>query len=622
MFSEKDLIDLIKKVAVESSATSIVKAAAEPSPAVTPGNGTARVKEGRIFVQDPGENGAPATITPGPGLELYINGALQCGPAPVVSTDTIELKLLKKELAGKCRLELTRDKMKAYLVVEPARFISYDLLDQEPQQNLLLKTVERERLESPFTLEQLRDMLAAENVTVGLDFSRAGQLLGSPARAKVKVAEGVYPEPPVDEKVEILFPEQMNFNLVVGEDGTVDYRDIQNHFCVEEGALLALKHAGIPGKPGKNVLGEEVQPPAPAKVTIHTGSGTFLSEDGNRVLAKKAGRPVLRKEGKVYHLQVEDVLIHDGDVDLKTGNIRFKGSLVVVHGNVQETMLVRATGLIAIEGTVTGAGVVSHDNIRIEKTAFNSVISAGIAEEKVNELLQLSRRLAEGIAEIIKILDVLLKNEKVQNSKVSYGYLLKIITEQKVTRIPKILDNIISSGKSFFADLPPEIEKTFLTARRIIANPHQAGGKMELLRLLQEIDYAMTYFKSMKGRKAALDIEGAVNCRLFATGDVTLRQKGGFNTTIEAGGNVFVRGVFRGGEIKAGGHVIIDEAGTKMGVKTVIAAGGNGTVKIASCYEGVTIRIGRQSREIVEQTNGLNAFLDREGNLQVNSFKP
>jgi len=327
--------------------------------------------------------------------------------------------------------------------------------------------------------------------------------------------------------------------------------------------LLARKHAGIPGKPGKNVLGEEVQPPPPAKMILRTDSGAFLSEDESNVYAKKTGRPILRKEGKVYLIQVEDVLIHNGDVDIKTGNIRFKGSLVVIHGNVLASMLVRATGLIAIQGTVTGAGVISYDNIRIERTIFDSVISAGIAEEKLEELLQLFNRLAEGFTKIIKILEVLTQNEKVLNARVSFGYLLKIITEQKVTEIPKILERIHVLGESFLVDLPQEIEKALLSVKRVIIHPHQVSDKKELHKLLQEIDFAVTYFKSMRGRKASLDIDGTVNCQLFATGDVTLRKKGSFNTTIHAGGNVYIKSIFRGGEIKAGGSVTVDDTVTK-----------------------------------------------------------
>ncbi|NLI12737.1 FapA family protein [Pelotomaculum propionicicum] len=34
---------------------------------------------------------------------------------------------------------------------------------------------------------------------------------------------------------------------------------------------------------------------------------------------------------------MEDVLFHDGDVDIQTGNICFKGSLVIIRGNVRES---------------------------------------------------------------------------------------------------------------------------------------------------------------------------------------------------------------------------------------------------------------------------------------------
>lgn len=96
--------------------------------------------------------------------------------------------------------------------------------------------------------------------------------------------------------------------------------------------------------------------------------------------------------------------------------------------------------------------------------------------------------------------------------------------------------------------------------------------------------------------------------------------QGCFNTDIRAGGNVDINGVFRGGEIVAGGRVSIGEAGSELGARTTIRVPEDRTIKIGKAYENVLLQIGGRSTLLSRLYLALEAKLDQEGRLNVNAL--
>ncbi|TEB13470.1 hypothetical protein Pmgp_00364 [Pelotomaculum propionicicum] len=92
MIPEKEIIRLLEEAMIEAIVDNPDNALS-PSTEPDPKNGAAWVKEGRIYVRDPADSGSPATITSGPGVELYVNGFLNSNQVQVSSTDLIEVKL-------------------------------------------------------------------------------------------------------------------------------------------------------------------------------------------------------------------------------------------------------------------------------------------------------------------------------------------------------------------------------------------------------------------------------------------------------------------------------------------------------------------------------------------------
>jgi uncharacterized protein (DUF342 family) len=72
------------------------------------------------------------------------------------------------------------------------------------------------------------------------------------------------------------------------EDGSMDWKNRGEIPQVRTGELLAEKVGGDPGRPGMNVLGQEIAPPRIKDPSLKFGKGAQRSEDGTQILADTA----------------------------------------------------------------------------------------------------------------------------------------------------------------------------------------------------------------------------------------------------------------------------------------------------------------------------------------------
>lgn len=201
------------------------------------------------------------------------------------------------------------------------------------------------------------------------------------------IAQGVEPKPPVNAEVRYDFPTDFLHAGKIKSDGSMDFRERGNIPFVTKGVLLAEKSMPMDGRPGTDVSGIEIPVAQAVDVIFRAGPGTRSSDDGLMIYADSDGQPHLDAMGNV---SVFRELTIDGDVDFETGNIDFKGN-IVVSGVVKEGFSVRGATLTAgqIEGAeieLTGdlnveGGIIDAKLIRVQgsvqaKYVNNSVIRA------------------------------------------------------------------------------------------------------------------------------------------------------------------------------------------------------------------------------------------------------
>ena len=163
----------------------------------------------------------------------------------------------------------------------------------------------------------------------------------------VLVAEGVGPQNGADAKVVLNFESDSSKVQLKETDGKVDFKELNLVQNVVEGQVLAKKIPPERGKPGRTVTGKLLSATDGADSAIQIGKNVRLAEDQMTAYAEINGQVTLLA-GKI---NVEPVYVINGNVNLKTGNVLFLGT-VLVKGNVDDGFSVKAAGNIEVMGNV------------------------------------------------------------------------------------------------------------------------------------------------------------------------------------------------------------------------------------------------------------------------------
>ena len=159
-----------------------------------------------------------------------------------------------------------------------------------------------------------------------------------------------------------------NFKTNIGEllkaqeNEKIDFKEIGIIQQVETGDVVAELVPPEEGENGINVFGEEAEakPGEPAKLT--PGMNTDISKtDPDKLIATIDG-VVSLKGNKV---NVAPVVVIDGDVDYSTGNIDFKGA-VIIKGEIIAGFQVKSTGDVTVQGVVEDAIIESEGSVELK----------------------------------------------------------------------------------------------------------------------------------------------------------------------------------------------------------------------------------------------------------------
>ncbi|MDH7578167.1 MAG: FapA family protein [Bacillota bacterium] len=265
----------------------------------------------------------------------------------VCEEDEIEIRLPSEPAELIYQVRVSEDKFTAFIKVEKKAGNCYCLQDTEPGTSIVLRTTKKEEKEAALPpIDHIIEDIKRQGIVFGIDRDAVSRAFTVDCGKDVVIAQGIPVTSPVDEKVEYIFlnnQEETEEKITLENADRVDYRERRKYLCVEPGEVLALKHPPQFGKHGINVYGEVIEPPLPKFQEIRVKDNVRLIEAGKKAVAVKSGRPVLKNN----FLFVLPLLVIEGNVDMTTGNVSFKGD-VVINGNVQEGMKVRATGMVEV----------------------------------------------------------------------------------------------------------------------------------------------------------------------------------------------------------------------------------------------------------------------------------
>ena len=244
-----------------------------------------------------------------------------------------------------------------------------------------------ERLDASFTLELSPDALQAwvamqpsrggktlepeaiylalggAGVTFGIDEAVVSAACRADVEDRVLVAEGVPAENGVDTRFDLLVADARDRTPQLDDKGLIDFREQGAIPTVAAEQPLMRRIPPTPGKPGRNIRGEVIEPLAGNNALFAEPLvGAYVSrDDPNLLCAVYAGQPVRCAGGN--GVNVESVLQLRG-VNMATGNIAFDGT-VNIEGEVLPGMKVNASGDIVVAGVVDNAILDAGGDIRV-----------------------------------------------------------------------------------------------------------------------------------------------------------------------------------------------------------------------------------------------------------------
>lgn len=176
------------------------------------------------------------------------------------------------------------------------------------------------------------------------------------------IATGIKVKEPKEAHIEYYFNTEKDLRPEVDEDGNVNYKRLNIIAHVTKGQLLARLIPGEEGISGKDVFGNEIKPKKVRLVKLRRGKNVCINSDSSELYAEVDGLVKLEND----KVSVYDTLEVPGNVGSSTGDINFKGS-IVINGSVMTGFTVIAKGDIEILGVVEGAVVESGGNILLHR---------------------------------------------------------------------------------------------------------------------------------------------------------------------------------------------------------------------------------------------------------------
>ncbi|MGQ9558488.1 MAG: DUF342 domain-containing protein [Desulfurispora sp.] len=459
------------------------------------------------------------------------------------------------------------------------------------------------------TREELQEFLQKNRIYHGLLPEAIEQLTATRSGEPVVVARGTPPQPGQHGYVELLWEKSAAAAGPDREKATVDFRETSKLISVPEGEVVAILHDPVPGQPGQAVTGEAIAPPPVKAARIKAGKNITLTPDGRQAVAQKAGRPVAKQAGLNWLLTIEDRHTVPGDVSIKTGNIRFKGD-VVVKGNVLETMTVEAAGNLTVEGLVTGATILCGESLLVNNNIISSTVTAGLGFAECGKISYLIEEIYNSAIEILKAVEQI-KSKLPHPEKFTFHQLVDTVLQGRFGNLQKTVREL-EQIKTF--NLPYEVAEA-IEAVKVLGDYRYTA--QDFRTILQSTALALNIIKGKANSQALITARAVFNSTLQCSGPIIITGQGCTNAQIYAGGDVHIKGSFKGGNIHSDGNVFIGELGNPMGLPHLVKLRRKGQLTAQKVYPGVTVQIGSSRLSVKQEMFKVKFKLDERAEVAI-----
>lgn len=228
--------------------------------------------------------------------------------------------------------------------------------------------------DSDITRKELIKFLNDNGIVYGINEESVNKILaGKCFYEDVNIANGTPPVHGKDGYFEYTFNPNPETKPIIMPDGTVDYNTLGKYELVYKDQLLAVYHPLTPGKNGSNIKGEILKADDAIDLPPLKLNNVDYYKDTMEYYSCSEGK-VTVKDGT---LKVTPVFVVDGNLEAATGNVDFRGD-IVVKGNVYSNVTIKATENITINGHVEIANLIAGRDIILK----NGMQGSGIGKIK------------------------------------------------------------------------------------------------------------------------------------------------------------------------------------------------------------------------------------------------
>ncbi len=265
-----------------------------------------------------------------------------------------------------------------------------------------------------YTAAMLMDALEEKGVSEGIDHRKIQEMVSQKLyNTEFKIAAGVAPTDGVDGYYDYNFDTNFDSKPKVLPDGSVDYWSVHSIESVVADQVIAIYHPAVEGTDGVTVKGKVLQAKRAREQMPIKGKGFARLDDNLTYKALMDGK-IEMQNGRIVILPIHEL---HGNAELGSGNIDFRGD-VVIHGNVENGVSIKATGSITVDGVVEACVLEAGTDIILRSGMLGgnkaSVKAKGNITAKFFEFTKIS---CEGNlqADVLMDSDVLCQGEVVMN---------------------------------------------------------------------------------------------------------------------------------------------------------------------------------------------------------------
>ena len=523
-------------------------------------NGMAGIVNGKIVVLNPREGGRPAVLSPPQnGVEIYVNETKVNKTVELREEDRIEVRPLVSSETALMQVYVSPDGLSASLAVFPQITHSFFLDEAAMTRHLRPEVSKKEVREKVCTLADAEAELRKNKVTFGLDFAALKETVDKAEGQLQVVARGEKVRPGKNGFIEFLIESKIEKISYDEKKEKVDYRERYRFPTVQAGERIALIHPAVEGLPGQSVSGDVILPAPVKDAAVRCGEGVALQDNGREIVALRDG--LLAVKGSF--VKVEDLLLHNKDVDLESGNLRFNGN-IQIYGNIREGMQVEALGNLYVDGNGYEATVQAGEGVHFSGNLIQCQVNGGLHYTFLQGAALLLKKIHTGYSKFLKgtkqVLSILSERKQLIDEQ-AITFTINSILEKNLpaiqgpaSKMEQLLDRTKARNQQ-----TKRLREMLIFLKQHCSLSRKPRNLQALENAENELKSLLTEFQETLEKVPLLSASYVQNSSLNHSGEIHIVGAGCYQTTLQAGKGVTVQGVFRGGKIRARGDVYVGE---------------------------------------------------------------